>query len=194
MAAPLGRHRRSRLFSCSRRPTLRSRPCRSRRTRSSRSSHRQRSHPILLPRRNSISSYFAQQNTGKDNISLDLSKPEATDIILGLVEHADVVIENFRPGVMKDSALTTSGSPPSDLNSSMRHRMVTAPAQVGKASCLCPGHRRRDWAHQISGRRTRRPILQRPPFSRRCLHRPRTHRCRAGCVEPSTYDRSWPAG
>lgn len=56
---------------------------------------------FCYPRRNSISSYFAQQNTGKDNISLDLSKPEATDIILGLVEHADVVIENFRPGVMK---------------------------------------------------------------------------------------------
>ncbi|MBL6634824.1 MAG: CoA transferase [Actinobacteria bacterium] len=56
---------------------------------------------FCYPRRNSISSYFAQQNTGKDNISLDLTKPEATDIILGLVEHADVVIENFRPGVMK---------------------------------------------------------------------------------------------
>ena len=56
---------------------------------------------FCYPRRNSISSYFAQQNTGKDNISLDLTKPEATDIILGLVEHADVVVENFRPGVMK---------------------------------------------------------------------------------------------
>lgn len=56
---------------------------------------------FCYPRRNSISSYFAQQNTGKDNISLDLTKPEATDIILGLVEHADVIIENFRPGVMK---------------------------------------------------------------------------------------------
>ena len=56
---------------------------------------------FCYPRRNSISSYFAQQNTGKDNISLDLTKPEATDIILGLVEHADVVIENFRPGVMR---------------------------------------------------------------------------------------------
>ncbi len=56
---------------------------------------------FCYPRRNSISSYFAQQNTGKDNISLDLTRPEATDIILGLVERADVLIENFRPGVMK---------------------------------------------------------------------------------------------
>jgi len=52
------------------------------------------------PRRNSVSSYFAQQNTGKDNISLDLSNPEAREIILGLVARADVLIENFRPDVM----------------------------------------------------------------------------------------------
>ena len=55
---------------------------------------------FCYPRRNSISSYFAQQNTGKDNISLDLSHPEATQIVLQLVQHADVLIENFRPGVM----------------------------------------------------------------------------------------------
>ncbi len=55
---------------------------------------------FCYPRRNSVSSYFAQQNTGKDNISLDLSNPEAREIILGLVARADVLIENFRPDVM----------------------------------------------------------------------------------------------
>jgi crotonobetainyl-CoA:carnitine CoA-transferase CaiB-like acyl-CoA transferase len=52
------------------------------------------------PKVGSISLYYAQQNTGKRNISLDLSRPEATGIVLELVEHVDVVIENFRPGVM----------------------------------------------------------------------------------------------
>ncbi|NDH42180.1 MAG: hypothetical protein EBY45_17580, partial [Gammaproteobacteria bacterium] len=37
------------------------------------------------PRRNSISSYYAQQNTGKENLSLDLQHPEAQDLVLELV-------------------------------------------------------------------------------------------------------------
>lgn len=52
------------------------------------------------PRINSLSSYFVQQNVGKKNICLDLSKPEAIDLVRRLVEHVDVVVENFRPGVM----------------------------------------------------------------------------------------------
>lgn len=52
------------------------------------------------PRRNSISSYFAQQNAGKANLSIDLSRPEAIEVIDRLVDTCDVLIENFRPGVM----------------------------------------------------------------------------------------------
>lgn len=55
---------------------------------------------FCYPRRNSISSYFAQQNTGKDNISLDFNNPEARNLIYSLVAKADVIIENFRPDVM----------------------------------------------------------------------------------------------
>jgi crotonobetainyl-CoA:carnitine CoA-transferase CaiB-like acyl-CoA transferase len=55
---------------------------------------------FCYPRRHSISSYCAQQNTGKDNISLDMNNPEAKELILGLVAKADVLIENFRPDVM----------------------------------------------------------------------------------------------
>ena len=53
------------------------------------------------PRINSNATYFIQQNVGKRNISLDLTKPEAVDLITQLVDKSDVVIENFRPGVMK---------------------------------------------------------------------------------------------
>ena len=53
------------------------------------------------PRINSNATYFIQQNVGKRNISLDLTKPEAVDLITQLVDKCDVVIENFRPGVMK---------------------------------------------------------------------------------------------
>jgi crotonobetainyl-CoA:carnitine CoA-transferase CaiB-like acyl-CoA transferase len=39
-------------------------------------------------------------NSNKRNIALDLTKPEAIAIVKRLAETADVVMENFRPGVM----------------------------------------------------------------------------------------------
>jgi CoA:oxalate CoA-transferase len=57
------------------------------------------------PRINGMSTYYAQQNTGKRNVSVDLSMPEAVELLLGLVEHCDVVVENFRPGVMERMGL-----------------------------------------------------------------------------------------
>ena len=44
--------------------------------------------------------YFNQYNQGKRSIALDLSKPEAIDLVCEMVKHADVVTENFTAGVM----------------------------------------------------------------------------------------------
>ncbi len=52
------------------------------------------------PRRNGMASYYVQQNTGKQNLSVDLSLPDGVEILLDLVDRADVVLENYRPGVM----------------------------------------------------------------------------------------------
>jgi CoA:oxalate CoA-transferase len=52
------------------------------------------------PRVNGLATYFVQQNVGKRNISLDTRKPEAVDLLLRVADHCDVVIENFRPGVL----------------------------------------------------------------------------------------------
>lgn len=43
---------------------------------------------------------FIQHNRGKQSICLDLKKPEAADIINGLVPQVDVAIENFSPGTL----------------------------------------------------------------------------------------------
>ncbi|MBJ7369449.1 MAG: CoA transferase [Ilumatobacteraceae bacterium] len=55
---------------------------------------------FAFPRVGSMSTYFAQQNIGKKNISMDLKKPEAIALIKELVLHCDIVVENFRAGVM----------------------------------------------------------------------------------------------
>ncbi len=47
-----------------------------------------------------LSTYYVQQNVGKQNICVDLRQPGGPGLIRQLVEHADIVIENFRPGVM----------------------------------------------------------------------------------------------
>lgn len=55
---------------------------------------------FAYPRVGSVSTYFTQQNIGKWNISLDLKKPEAVEIVLRLAAMSDVLVENYRGGVM----------------------------------------------------------------------------------------------
>lgn len=43
---------------------------------------------------------FTAQNANKKSLTLNLKFPKAKEIFLKLVEDADVVVENFRPGVM----------------------------------------------------------------------------------------------
>jgi CoA:oxalate CoA-transferase len=50
--------------------------------------------------RDGLSWYFAQFNRNKRSIRLDLRKPEAKAILARLIEQADVLVENFRPGVL----------------------------------------------------------------------------------------------
>src|SRR5471030_2839056 len=54
----------------------------------------------LDPDRTDQSSYFARLNAGKQSIAIDLAHPQAHDVVLDLVRTADVVVENFSPGVM----------------------------------------------------------------------------------------------
>jgi CoA:oxalate CoA-transferase len=53
-----------------------------------------------LPIRNGASTSFGQLNAGKKSLVLDLKRPEAIAVVHRLVKNADIVVENFRPGVM----------------------------------------------------------------------------------------------
>ena len=47
------------------------------------------------------SSYFLGVNRNKRGVALDLSRPEGREVLLRLLETADVLIENFKPGGME---------------------------------------------------------------------------------------------
>jgi crotonobetainyl-CoA:carnitine CoA-transferase CaiB-like acyl-CoA transferase len=52
------------------------------------------------PRVGGLPVYFAQQNCGKECISVDLGKDSGQELVRALAATADVVLENFRPGVL----------------------------------------------------------------------------------------------
>ena len=58
-----------------------------------------------FPRDGEISGYFAQQNAGKRNISIDLNVEAARHAALRLCDTADVIVENFRPGTLPSFGL-----------------------------------------------------------------------------------------
>jgi crotonobetainyl-CoA:carnitine CoA-transferase CaiB-like acyl-CoA transferase len=53
------------------------------------------------PVRNGFSTTFGQLNVGKKSLVLDLKTPAAIETIRRLAAGADILVENFRPGVMR---------------------------------------------------------------------------------------------
>jgi CoA:oxalate CoA-transferase len=53
------------------------------------------------PFRNGKSAYFISVNRGKESIALDLKSPVGRDIFDRLLDKADALVENFRPGTME---------------------------------------------------------------------------------------------
>jgi formyl-CoA transferase len=57
--------------------------------------------PPLLPDTDPpVSFMHATVNRNKRSLTLDLRHPEGRDLFLALVQHADIVVENFRPGTL----------------------------------------------------------------------------------------------
>lgn len=55
---------------------------------------------LRTPLRDGHSTYFGQLNAGKHSLALDLKTPDAIKLVHQLVAEADILVENFRPGVM----------------------------------------------------------------------------------------------
>lgn len=53
-----------------------------------------------LPMKDGVSTYFIAFNCGKKGITLNLKSPKGKEILTQLIREADVLVENFRPGVL----------------------------------------------------------------------------------------------
>ncbi len=52
-----------------------------------------------------VSTYFLSLNRGKKSVTINLATPEGVALFLKLVEHADILVENFTPGTMEKLGL-----------------------------------------------------------------------------------------
>jgi crotonobetainyl-CoA:carnitine CoA-transferase CaiB-like acyl-CoA transferase len=101
-----------------------------------------------------MSLYYLQHNSGKRNISVDLSQKEGVELVNRLVEQCDVLVENYVPGVMDRFGLGYSALGPKNprliyasisgygQHSPWRHRKAFAPVIHAEAG-LTAIHARR---------------------------------------------------
>lgn len=77
---------------------------------------------------------FGQLNAGKRSMTLDLKSPEAKPVMRKLIESADVIVENFRPGVMKRFGLEYDTV--SAWNPKLIYCSISGFGQTGPSSAL----------------------------------------------------------
>jgi crotonobetainyl-CoA:carnitine CoA-transferase CaiB-like acyl-CoA transferase len=63
--------------------------------------------PFVGPAEDPIATYFLSCNRNKESIALDLKSEEGKRLLSALIERADVVLENFRPGVLDRLGFST---------------------------------------------------------------------------------------
>ena len=86
------------------------------------------------PVRNGFSSMFGQLNAGKKSLVLNLKSPDAVDAIRHLVKDADILVENFRPGVMQRLKLDYVSLQP--LNPKLIYCSISGYGQTGPSAEL----------------------------------------------------------
>ncbi len=89
---------------------------------------------IRPPVRNGCSSLFGQLNAGKKSLVLDLKSPQALEVVHRLVKDADILVENFRPGVMLRLRLDYRSLQP--LNPALVYCSISGYGQTGPSAEL----------------------------------------------------------
>ena len=78
------------------------------------------------------STYFGGLNSGKQSVVLDLKTPEDKKLALDLAAKADVVVENFRPGVMQRLGLDYESA--ATVNPRLVYCSISGYGQTGEAA------------------------------------------------------------
>jgi CoA:oxalate CoA-transferase len=89
---------------------------------------------IRPPVRHGCSSLFGQLNAGKKSLVLNLKTRDAIDAIHALVKSADILVENFRPGVMRRLKLDYASLQP--LNPKLIYCSISGYGQTGPSAEL----------------------------------------------------------
>src|SRR5690242_10717606 len=56
--------------------------------------------PFLDDRPDGMSAFYLSCNRNKRSITLDFTTDQGRELLLGLIGHCDILLENFRPGVL----------------------------------------------------------------------------------------------
>jgi CoA:oxalate CoA-transferase len=86
------------------------------------------------PLRNGFSTVFGQLNVGKKSLVLDLKSPDAVGAVRRLVANTDILVENFRPGVMRRLKLDYGSL--RELNPKLIYCSISGYGQTGPSAEL----------------------------------------------------------
>jgi CoA:oxalate CoA-transferase len=86
------------------------------------------------PVRNGSSTVFGQLNAGKRSLVLDLKSPNAIEVVRKLVATADILVENYRPGVMRRLKLDYASL--REINPKLIYCSISGYGQTGPSSEL----------------------------------------------------------
>jgi crotonobetainyl-CoA:carnitine CoA-transferase CaiB-like acyl-CoA transferase len=86
------------------------------------------------PLRNNCSTAFGQLNVGKRSLVLDLKSPDGIEVVRRLVVGADILVENFRPGVMRRLKLDYGSL--RELNPKLIYCSISGYGQTGPSAEL----------------------------------------------------------
>jgi CoA:oxalate CoA-transferase len=86
------------------------------------------------PVRNNSSSVFGGLNVGKKSLVLDLKSPKGIDVVRRLIASSDVLVENFRPGVMRRLKLDYASV--HELNPRLIYCSISGYGQTGPSAGL----------------------------------------------------------
>jgi crotonobetainyl-CoA:carnitine CoA-transferase CaiB-like acyl-CoA transferase len=86
------------------------------------------------PVRNNCSTAFGQLNVGKKSLVLDLKSADGVEVVRKLAGSADILVENFRPGVMRRLKLDYSSLRP--FNERLIYCSISGYGQTGPSAEL----------------------------------------------------------